>query len=119
MSIVGSCWTDGSVMFWLLTCASKPSQSGNGTLAEQVRKQDCRHPGIWCHCADTAMPRPHPAHRLDTATGGLLICSKTRSAAAALTAAFERRWVQWLGYSVSHMRKSDAVITYMLMVTLF
>jgi hypothetical protein len=42
--------------------------------------------------ADDALPKgPHPAHRLDMLTGGLLICAKTRSAAASLTRQFEAR----------------------------
>lgn len=42
---------------------------------------------------DGALPGgPHPAHRLDMLTGGIMIWAKTRSAAAFLTRQFESRW---------------------------
>ena len=40
------------------------------------------------------LPRPHPVHRLDDRTAGLVICAKTRTAARALGADFEERRVQ-------------------------
>ena len=44
-------------------------------------------------CVDTpgALARPQPVHRLDQATGGLLLFAKTRLAAAELGRAFENR----------------------------
>jgi len=44
--------------------------------------------------APDALPRPHPVHRLDKLTGGLLVCAKTMPAAVALSRAFEQRQVQ-------------------------
>ena len=40
---------------------------------------------------DGALARPRPAHRLDAATGGLLVVAKTRRALASLCLAFENR----------------------------
>ncbi len=40
-----------------------------------------------------ALPRPHPVHRLDDRTAGLVICAKTRTAARRLGADFEERRV--------------------------
>jgi 23S rRNA pseudouridine1911/1915/1917 synthase len=40
-----------------------------------------------------ALQKPHAAHRLDTATGGLLVCIKTRAAAVAMVQAFSNRSV--------------------------
>ena len=40
------------------------------------------------------LPRPHPVHRLDGLTGGLLVCAKTMVAAVELSKAFADRKVQ-------------------------
>jgi len=44
--------------------------------------------------APGALPRPHPVHRLDKLTGGLLVCAKTAPAAVTLNRMFEERQVQ-------------------------
>ena len=42
---------------------------------------------------DTSLPTHRPMHRLDAATGGLLVCAKTRLAQTNLAKAFEKRQV--------------------------
>jgi RluA family pseudouridine synthase len=41
-----------------------------------------------------ALPRPHPVHRLDDRTAGLVVCAKTLPAARLLSAAFAARQVE-------------------------
>ena len=40
------------------------------------------------------LPRPHPVHRLDGLTGGLLVCAKTMVGAVELSKAFADRRVK-------------------------
>lgn len=76
----------------------RASMAADAALAVPPRT----HPWTCCHPAGSlqpsqapdALPRPHPVHRLDKLTGGLLVCAKTMPAAVALSRAFEQRQVQ-------------------------
>ena len=62
--------------------------------------------------------RPAPAHRIDRATSGIVVCSKTAAAARALAAAFRDRTVHKTYFAVvhGHPRPPEAVIDRPLLV---
>lgn len=55
--------------------------------------------------APDALPWPHPVHRLDIRTGGLVVCAKTASANVGLGRAFQHREVhkQYIAVAIGRM----------------